>query len=525
MAKIKIVLVDDELTARNTIKKYLEDSEVYEVAADFQNGKTALEWLRENQADILLCDMQMPEMNGVELMRSVHIIDEYLPVVAISGFDDFNYVRGSLVNGAANYILKHEMDKESLIRVLDQVKEKYRITPAEGKAVHKNGYCITDEKEFTAEQIQSLSETGAIDFTCSNMAPVAISPDYKYWDGTDQTEYRHDISRAVIDMVNQMLGGKYQYLFYITKHSHILLLISFSKERSTLFMLNTLTNLVRRLHHQIVRMLDITVTIITGEVRNDLRETVSEGRKLLDLLKDKLYLGGDRTVSSALLKKISYSERQIPENLWDQLEFELKNRMRSFIETLRDNLFETMRKERTSYDLVQKNCGRLTELLAQCGMISEAEKRAVRKEMEEYEEFDQFQAKIMDLLEKHLHYFDEEKEYPYEISQADLYIIMNNFLLNSAYFLEKGHNPQRRIIVTLVSEKENYHLRMWNNGPALGEEYRAVPDRIFELGVSSKEEGTGIGLWIMRETVERYNGTIMVVEQESGFGLDIYLKK
>ena len=47
MAKIKIALVDDELTARNTIKKYLEDSENYEVVADFQNGKTALESLRK----------------------------------------------------------------------------------------------------------------------------------------------------------------------------------------------------------------------------------------------------------------------------------------------------------------------------------------------------------------------------------------------------------------------------------------------------------------------------------------------
>ena len=52
-----------------------------------------------------------------------------------------------------------------------------------------------------------------------------------------------------------------------------------------------------------------------------------------------------------------------------------------------------------------------------------------------------------------------------------------------------------------------------------------MPDRIFELGVSSKEDGTGIGLWIMRETVERYNGTIMVAEQGAGFGLDIYLKR
>lgn len=121
--------------------------------------------------------------------------------------------------------------------------------------------------------------------------------------------------------------------------------------------------------------------------------------------------------------------------------------------------------------------------------------------------------------------FDEEEEYSYEISQADLYIIMNNFLLNSAYFLERGHNPQRKIIVTLVSEKENYYLSLWNNGPALEEEYRAVPNRIFELGVSSKEDGTGIGLWIMRETVERYNGTIMAAEQDVGFGLEIYLKK
>lgn len=91
MEKIQLVLVDDELSSRNTIKKYLEENDIYEIIADFQNGKTALDWLRKNSVDILLCDMQMPEMNGVELMRNVHIINEYLPVIAISGFDDFNF--------------------------------------------------------------------------------------------------------------------------------------------------------------------------------------------------------------------------------------------------------------------------------------------------------------------------------------------------------------------------------------------------------------------------------------------------
>lgn len=77
MEKIQLVLVDDELSSRNTIKKYLEENDTYEIIADFQNGKTALDWLRKNSVDILLCDMQMPEMNGVELMRNVHMITSY----------------------------------------------------------------------------------------------------------------------------------------------------------------------------------------------------------------------------------------------------------------------------------------------------------------------------------------------------------------------------------------------------------------------------------------------------------------
>ena len=64
MAKIKLMIVDDELISRNTIKKLLEDNGSYEVVADFSDGNAALDWLRGNDIDILLCDMQMPGMNG-----------------------------------------------------------------------------------------------------------------------------------------------------------------------------------------------------------------------------------------------------------------------------------------------------------------------------------------------------------------------------------------------------------------------------------------------------------------------------
>lgn len=120
-----------------------------------------------------------------------------------------------------------------------------------------------------------------------------------------------------------------------------------------------------------------------------------------------------------------------------------------------------------------------------------------------------------------------DSEEKFMIVEADLYIILNNFLLNSVYFLEKIKNPERMVKIILQEEEEYFHLNLWNNGPELDEKYKDVENRIFELGETSKNpaEGTGIGLWIMRETVERYDGTIAVSDLTQGFGLDIYLKK
>ena len=88
MNKIKLIIVDDELTSRNTIKKLLENNDVYEVAEDFQNGKMALDWLRRNSADIMLCDMQMPEMDGCEAARRIRAMNRpdagVIPIIAVT---------------------------------------------------------------------------------------------------------------------------------------------------------------------------------------------------------------------------------------------------------------------------------------------------------------------------------------------------------------------------------------------------------------------------------------------------------
>ena len=130
------------------------------------------------------------------------------------------------------------------------------------------------------------------------------------------------------------------------------------------------------------------------------------------------------------------------------------------------------------------------------------------------------------LNKKHIIFDDEETEEKIvmiNIEQIDLYSIFNNFILNSAWFLEKSQGQQRKIKIKVV-QNEDIEIILENNGPALDEKYKDNPDRIFNAGETSKgNKGTGLGLWIMRECVIKNEGEINVMDKSDGFGIKIKL--
>lgn len=120
----------------------------------------------------------------------------------------------------------------------------------------------------------------------------------------------------------------------------------------------------------------------------------------------------------------------------------------------------------------------------------------------------------------------EESDDTVSIALVDMYIILNNFILNAAWFLEQTHNPERKVAFEIESTTDRVVLTMENNGPPLADMFRDNPDKIFEIGETSKKgKGTGLGLWIVRETVERNNGIISVMDKTDGFGLKIEWRK
>ncbi|MDE6261133.1 MAG: ATP-binding protein [Oscillospiraceae bacterium] len=114
-------------------------------------------------------------------------------------------------------------------------------------------------------------------------------------------------------------------------------------------------------------------------------------------------------------------------------------------------------------------------------------------------------------------------------SEISLHIILNNFLLNSAWFLEKSVVKQREVDVTIENKSDKIIILLENNGPPLDGMFSNNPERIFFPGESSKKtekgEGTGLGLWITKIVVDDSSGEIHPMDKEDGFGLWISLPK
>lgn len=118
--KTKILLVDDHEMIRDAIKFYFKNDPDYEIAEEAQNGLEALEILASKEIDIMMTDINMPEMNGIELMESVKEKHKDLKVLVLSMVNEANYINKMIALGASGYVLKNTSRNE-MREALDKI--------------------------------------------------------------------------------------------------------------------------------------------------------------------------------------------------------------------------------------------------------------------------------------------------------------------------------------------------------------------------------------------------------------------
>ena len=163
---MKVLIVDDEAMICEWLQFCIAQNPSCRLTGVAHNGREALELFQQNEADLVLTDIKMPVMDGLELLHALRALSERVRVVMLTAFADFDLARRALREGASEYLLKTEMQNEALQELLGRMARQLSVSegaenPASTGQVHSIiRKILRSERELTDDEMAELRQCG-----------------------------------------------------------------------------------------------------------------------------------------------------------------------------------------------------------------------------------------------------------------------------------------------------------------------------------------------------------------------------
>lgn len=192
-----MIIADDEHEIRNGLTQYFPWENIgFKIVSDVANGQEVLDLVSKLDIDVLLCDIRMPIMSGIEVAEELYKKNENITVVFLSGYKDFTYAQKAIEYGVKNYIVKPTKFAE-LFNVFTKIKMELDQKKSEAPD-HKQDFIDEANEQPFDQVIENIKEYIVINYktaTLENAArtvymnPHYISKYFKQKTGKNFSEY------------------------------------------------------------------------------------------------------------------------------------------------------------------------------------------------------------------------------------------------------------------------------------------------------------------------------------------------
>lgn len=164
MEKSKVLIVDDHVVVREGLKLIFETEEYYEVVGEAENGKIALPLVEQLKPDVILMDLSMPKMNGLDAIKALNEKNNQVPIIILTTFNEDSLIKQGLALGAKGYLLKGTC-RENIIRTIEsairgetllqpEISEKiFKSTEEQRKSNYSLNLIMTEKELFVLQAI------------------------------------------------------------------------------------------------------------------------------------------------------------------------------------------------------------------------------------------------------------------------------------------------------------------------------------------------------------------------------------
>ena len=198
---IKILLADDHQIVRDGLRSMLEKQQGFQVVAEADNGKTAVDLALEFTPDVIIMDVTMPELNGIEATRMILKAFPRCKVIALSMHSDKRYVTRALKAGALGYLLKDSAFDELVKAIRTVLRNRIYLSSEINEAVVKEYLDKTEKLEQPAYSILTDRERQIVQLIAEGKTTKEIAAILNISVKTVETHRQRAMNKLNIDSI------------------------------------------------------------------------------------------------------------------------------------------------------------------------------------------------------------------------------------------------------------------------------------------------------------------------------------
>lgn len=375
---LKIMIVDDEFYFREAIKISLPWNELgFEICGEAKNGRDALEKVAAIKPEIIIVDINMPIMDGLEFVQHLRETNNDIKIIILTGHSEFNYARQAVKLGVFNYLLKpvdeeelkktlldlrNIINKENRIKMeMDRLMQQVRASMPLLKDKFLNELLrgnLSKKDSGTIKRMDYLKINSVSDYYLAVTIEVDTDEDFN-WDDEDKQLWKF----AVSNITDEILSEGFVFDRCYDNDDRICIIIGANDDEDRNTFLSGLEYKLEWLRSIVAKYMDFSVTIGVGEIRDDLFDIAESYKESIVALKNKVTLGKNKVILYS-----SVAEPGIKVNLFtveqrSQLLMSMRIANEKEVDMCITQIFERMRCENIHYEMLFVAC---IELISVC---------------------------------------------------------------------------------------------------------------------------------------------------------------
>lgn len=298
---LKILIVDDELLVRIGLKSTLDwEKHDFTLVGEAKNGKEAFELFHKYQPDILLTDISMPGITGLDLIRELNNENPQLQSIILTHYEDFSYAQEAVSLGVLDYILKSNLTSQSLLQVLEKARQKILSHDSSAGITSSFSEKKADFKlqKLDLEDLFSIPELTETEQEERIADIESALPFYKYLlvvfqinlNINDHQELEEKKKKAVEEVIAQGISKVSYSVLYRFEADRILFLVNFDAGDINQEIEEKILQLFRTMALTIKKYLNLYLLIGVSRVWDSLHEISQIRKEAEDAVKSAFFL-------------------------------------------------------------------------------------------------------------------------------------------------------------------------------------------------------------------------------------------